>query len=47
MNLYNFIFGIHTTTKQFIVSTGNGSLVPVIRSDTLCVIQKMTIFCVS
>jgi hypothetical protein len=32
--------------KQFVVSAGNRSLVLVIGSDTLCVIQKMAIFCV-
>jgi hypothetical protein len=34
----------HTTKKQFIVSIGNESLVSVIESHTLYVIEKMDIF---
>jgi hypothetical protein len=30
--------------KEFLVSAGNRSLVPISVSDTLCVIQKMTHF---
>jgi hypothetical protein len=34
----------YTTKKQFVVLAGNQYLVPTIRSDTLCVMQKMVNF---
>jgi hypothetical protein len=43
---FNFIRPPSLIQKQFIVSAGNPSLVPVIGSDTLCVIQK-SLFIVS